>query len=106
METSPSLPVFMDETRVEKSILNHFQQRNANMKIFGGYVMRLAYETAYMSAYLHGSDAIPQFFMLDDITFTSAVEIGTVSKFVATVTYVEPPFVHVEIDVFTVEQKQ
>lgn len=44
--------VWMSETELQSAILVHPQERNIHSKIFGGFLMRLAYETAYSTACL------------------------------------------------------
>ena len=56
------------------------QDRNIHGKLFGGTLMRLAYELAWANAYLL-SGAIPRAQFLDDVHFLLPVDIGTVVEF-------------------------
>lgn len=48
----------MSDTRVNSAQLMHPQERNVHNKVFGGYLMRLAYETAYSTACLFSRSAV------------------------------------------------
>lgn len=56
------------------------QERNIHGKLFGGYLMREAYELAYANAMLFCRGR-PSFVAQDDITFRKPVEIGSVLNF-------------------------
>jgi acyl-coenzyme A thioesterase 9 len=45
--------VFMDETRVSHVEVCHPEMKNVHNKIFGGTLMRYAYETAWATAFMH-----------------------------------------------------
>ncbi|KAF5332044.1 hypothetical protein D9758_016557 [Tetrapyrgos nigripes] len=45
--SSPSQLVSLGDTRVEKCMLMFPQERNVHQKIFGGYLMRMAYEAGF-----------------------------------------------------------
>jgi acyl-coenzyme A thioesterase 9 len=83
------------------------QQRNIHNKIFGGYLMRKAFELAYSTAYLFAGKR-PLFSALGDITFNNAVEIGALLDLRAAVVYTENNDiqVHVTARVHTPEQKK
>ncbi|KAI8611704.1 hypothetical protein BC830DRAFT_1068525, partial [Chytriomyces sp. MP71] len=57
---------WMRDSRVQNITLTFPQDRNLNSSIFGGWLMRLAYEIGYASAYMVTKSAL-QFFALDDI---------------------------------------
>jgi len=38
---------------MEKTLLMHLQDKNLHGKIFGGHVMREAFELGWLNAYLH-----------------------------------------------------
>lgn len=74
--------LFLHESRLEKNILMHYQNQNIHGKIFGGLLMREAYELGYMAALLQGDGTHPTMYYLNDVTFFKPVEIGSATKFV------------------------
>jgi acyl-coenzyme A thioesterase 9 len=101
--TMPSLVtenvMLMSKTRVENSIICQPQQRNMADRIFGGFLMRRAFELAFSSCYLHGGSR-PHFVELERVEFVKPVDIGDLLRLVAHVTYAETepsPIVHVEV---------
>lgn len=65
------------------------QKRNIHNKVFGGYLMRLAFEQAWCSAYIF-SGALPSFIACDDIAFILPVPLGTLVTFDGTLVYSRP----------------
>lgn len=57
------------DTRVEKTVLKHSQDRNIHGKIFGGLLMRESLELAIVCAYKQGQGAMPRIFNVDDVHF-------------------------------------
>ncbi|KAL0575464.1 hypothetical protein V5O48_006499 [Marasmius crinis-equi] len=80
--------VYMSETRVEKCMLMFPQERNVHQKIFGGYLMRLAYEhvgvTANVVDIKTGSEQTT-----NDFRFTWCKEDGKETRKVVPRTYQE-----------------
>lgn len=58
--------------------------RNVHGKIFGGWLMRRAFETAFACGW-RTSGVPPRFLSLSDITFVAPVEIGSLVQFEAQV---------------------
>eukprot|EP01017_Pseudomicrothorax_dubius_P031479 TRINITY_DN4028_c0_g1_i6.p1 TRINITY_DN4028_c0_g1~~TRINITY_DN4028_c0_g1_i6.p1 ORF type:complete len:434 (+),score=51.65 TRINITY_DN4028_c0_g1_i6:124-1425(+) len=90
--------VLMGATRIEKTVLMHSQDKNIHGKVFGGYLMREAYELAWVCAYTYSKGNIPSFNRVDDVVFHAPAEVGSVCKFVATVTFVQSPHVNVLVE--------
>jgi acyl-coenzyme A thioesterase 9 len=78
----------MKDTVIESTYLMQPQQRNIHQKIFGGYILRNAFELAYIAAYSFSKHR-PTFIALDDNAFLKPVEIGSVIKYTATIVYAE-----------------
>ncbi|KAG8679462.1 hypothetical protein FRC09_018954, partial [Ceratobasidium sp. 395] len=78
--------VWMEDTRVEKTLMMFPQKRNVHSKVFGGYLMRLAYEIGYTNAYLF-TRAPLRFLSLDGIAFKKPVPIGSILRLTSTVTH-------------------
>lgn len=62
----------MHKTEQKSLIFCGHQQRNIHNKIFGGYLMRKAFELAFSTSYLFAGK-FPYFSALGDITFNAAV---------------------------------
>jgi acyl-coenzyme A thioesterase 9 len=62
------------------------QDRNVHNKIFGGFLMRLAFELAHSTGYIFAKSKI-SFVALDDILFRLPVSIGSLLSLTSQVTY-------------------
>ncbi|KAK9767739.1 hypothetical protein K7432_002214 [Basidiobolus ranarum] len=82
----PDNMIWMDETLIQSYVLCQPQDRNIQNSIFGGYLMRLAFELAYSNACLF-TKGRPQFLALDDISFKSAVEVGSILSLSSRIVY-------------------
>ncbi|KAE9400877.1 Thioesterase/thiol ester dehydrase-isomerase [Gymnopus androsaceus JB14] len=80
----------MGKTRIEKCMLMFPQERNVHQKIFGGYLMRLAYEGRV------------RFLALDEISFKLPVPIGSILRLTSVVLYDE---IHVGVQANVVDIK-
>ncbi|KAI8801508.1 HotDog domain-containing protein [Cladochytrium replicatum] len=85
-EPKPNDVIWMTDTAKESFTLCMPQDRNIHNFIFGGYLMRLAYELAYVDA-LAFSKSRPYFIALDDIIFRKPVPIGSVLHLKAQIVY-------------------
>ena len=78
------------------------QARNVHGKVFGGYIMRVAYEMAQVTAIVFFGDSmappaaggegcqgggIPTFVADDDVKFVRPIEIGDAMEFSSTIIY-------------------
>ena len=78
----------MSSTAMTSSSMTQPQERNTNGKIFGGSLMRGAYELARTCAYVFGGPGSRPYLIASDvITFLRPVEIGSVIEFRARVVY-------------------
>ncbi len=78
---------FIDQTQIEKTLLMHLQDRNLHGKVFGGYIMREAFELAWLAAYNFGQGEFPEIYHVDDVAFMSPIDIGNIVQFKAKVVY-------------------
>ncbi|QRV94330.1 thioesterase superfamily protein [Ceratobasidium sp. AG-Ba] len=78
--------VWMEDTRLEKTLMMFPQKRNVHSKVFGGYLMRLAFEIGYTNAYLF-TRAPLRFLSLDGIAFKKPVPIGSILRLTSHVTH-------------------
>ncbi|KAG0002032.1 hypothetical protein BGZ80_002781 [Entomortierella chlamydospora] len=67
---------WMADTKMSALHIMQPQDRNIHDKIFGGYLMRLAYELAFSNASVFISSR-PTFLALDEISFRKPVSVGT-----------------------------
>ncbi|THH07251.1 hypothetical protein EW145_g3509 [Phellinidium pouzarii] len=103
--------VWMSDTKLEKTMLMFPQERNVHQKVFGGYLMRLAYEVrsssflfpisvisstrihnlhpqlGFTTAALFSRRRHLRFLSLDGIWFERPVEIGSILRLTAQVTH-------------------
>lgn len=80
---------FMNDTTFTSTLFMQPQYRNRHSyMIFGGYLLRNAFELAYLTAAAFTS-AGPRFVSLDSTTFKAPVPVGSVLSMTATVCYTE-----------------
>ncbi|KAG1758127.1 Thioesterase/thiol ester dehydrase-isomerase [Suillus occidentalis] len=99
--------VWMGETHLEKTMLMFPQERNVHQKVFGGYLMRLAYELGFANASLFTRSHVT-FMSLDSISFAKPVPIGSILRLTSQVLHTTPPgelpaAVHVGVQANVVE---
>jgi acyl-coenzyme A thioesterase 9 len=82
----PADMVWMRDTTLASVVVAMPQDTNIHHKVFGGFLMRKALETAWAAArpFSRGS---PTFVAMDDLTFEHPVEIGSLLRFTAEVNY-------------------
>ncbi|KAI1790562.1 Thioesterase/thiol ester dehydrase-isomerase [Ganoderma leucocontextum] len=91
--------VWMGDTRLEKTMVMFPQERNVHQKIFGGYLMRLAYELGFANSCLFTRGHVT-FLSLDGISFARPVPIGSLLRLTSNVVHSSssddyPALVHV-----------
>ncbi|XP_005110850.1 acyl-coenzyme A thioesterase 9, mitochondrial [Aplysia californica] len=72
----PENTIWMDETKLKSLTVCHPEKRNLYNKIFGGFLMRKAYELAWTNVYFFAKTCPPMCTRVDDIVFLKPVEIG------------------------------
>ncbi len=88
--------IAMDRTRRQSTLVMHPQFRNVHNKIFGGYLMREAFELAWNITYLFCRRR-PQFLSVDHMYFFRPVEIGSILSFTGQVIYTAEKALMVEV---------
>jgi acyl-coenzyme A thioesterase 9 len=77
-----------DETRLQNNMWMHPQFKNIHNKIFGGFLMKSAFELAFITATMYSTDPSKiNFLYLDEIHFIEPVSIGDVVTFGSKVVY-------------------
>ncbi|KAJ3847591.1 Thioesterase/thiol ester dehydrase-isomerase [Lentinula lateritia] len=74
------------QTRIERCMLMFPQERNVHQKIFGGYLMRLAYELGFSNASMFCRSRV-RFLGLDEISFKLPVPIGSILRLNSVILY-------------------
>lgn len=85
--TKENTSVHIEDTQLASVSFMHPQQRNVHMKIFGGYLMRSAYELAYMNALTFANGKPVKFLSLDALSFHLPVSIGAILSLTSRITY-------------------
>jgi len=78
--------ILMSATALQDATLCMPQQRNPAGRIFGGFLMRRAFELGFSSAYLFAG-RMPVFLELDEVTFREPVSVGDLVRFESAVLY-------------------
>jgi acyl-coenzyme A thioesterase 9 len=78
--------VFADETALATNLISFPQDRNLHGKVFGGFLMRQAFEIAWAAGW-RATGELPKFLALDDVVFLAPVETGALLTFEAHVSY-------------------
>jgi len=80
--------IWMENAKLKSCILAMPVHQNIHGKLFGGYIMRKAYELAYANVTtISGTSCISKH--IDDITFSNPVEIGSIFLLNSQVVYTE-----------------
>ncbi|KAF5375348.1 hypothetical protein D9615_008028 [Tricholomella constricta] len=103
--------VWMGNTRLEKCMLMFPQERNVHQKVFGGYLMRLAYELGFTNTSIFTRGPI-RFLSLDGISFARPVPIGSILRLTSQILHTSTPsesqfpmLVHVRVKANVVDVK-
>ena len=91
---------YMKESIVDSTYVMHPQQRNIHHKIFGGELMRISFEMAFICARCYAGTDKCHFYAIDDINFLKPVNIGAIMDFVGTVVYSNGRFIVIQVDVW------
>ena len=81
--------ILMASTKMQNAMIAQPQLRNLHERIFGGFLMRRAFELAFANCYVFGG-ARPRFLEVDDISFDSPVDVGDLLVFNSRVLYTKP----------------
>ncbi|XP_055356668.1 acyl-coenzyme A thioesterase 9, mitochondrial-like [Paramacrobiotus metropolitanus] len=88
VRVKPANTVWMEEAVLKNVHICHPQNRNVHGKIFGGFLMRNAFELAWSNAWLYGGSR-PNVLSVDDIRFKRPVEIGSLLMMSAWLVFTE-----------------
>ncbi|CAO3685941.1 unnamed protein product [Umbelopsis vinacea] len=85
----PKDMVWMEDTRMESNYFMQPQDRNIHNNIFGGYLMRRAYELAFADASLFLKSRCPNLLSMDEVIFRRPVHVGSLLKLTSHIVYAE-----------------
>ncbi|KAJ8550719.1 hypothetical protein K7X08_000089 [Anisodus acutangulus] len=93
--------ILIKDTCLQNSLICQPQQRNIHGRIFGGFLMRRAFELAYTTAYAFAGSA-PCFVEVDHVDFLKPVDVGNFLRLKSCVLYTElenssKPLINVEV---------
>uniref|UniRef100_A0A6I8MXN3 Acyl-CoA thioesterase 9 n=1 Tax=Ornithorhynchus anatinus TaxID=9258 RepID=A0A6I8MXN3_ORNAN len=92
----PPNSVWMENAKLKGLEICHPQERNIFNRIFGGFLMRKAFELAWATACSFGGSR-PFVVAVDDIMFQRPVEIGSLLFLSAQVCYTEGQYIQVRV---------
>ena len=72
----PKNSIWMEDAKLKTIVVCEPENRNPFYKIFGGYIMRKAFDLAWANAYVYGCRR-PSINLMDDILFRAPVDIGS-----------------------------
>ncbi|XP_043928226.1 acyl-coenzyme A thioesterase 9, mitochondrial [Protopterus annectens] len=103
----PPDSVWMEDAKLKGLEICHPQERNIFNRIFGGFLMRKAYELGWANACTYGGSR-PYVVAVDDIMFRKPVEIGSLLYLSSQVCYTENNYMQVRVhtEVFIPETRQ
>lgn len=96
-----SNPVRMRDTLVSSSQIMQMDHRNVHGKMFGGYLMRKAFELAYMCAAKFNKSTNVEFRGFDDVFFCQPVNVGDFWEYNARVVFVATDTLRIRVDART-----
>ncbi|KAL2920771.1 Acyl-coenzyme A thioesterase 9 mitochondrial [Bienertia sinuspersici] len=93
--------ILIRDTCLQSSIVCQPQQRNIHGRIFGGFLMRKAFELAFSTVYTFAG-ASPRFVEVDHVDFVKPVDVGNFLRMKSCVLYTElqnpdRPLINVEV---------
>jgi acyl-coenzyme A thioesterase 9 len=80
--------ILMSQTKMQNALIAQPQFQNLHNRIFGGFLMRRAFELAFANAYVFGGSR-PISKDVDEVTFASPVSVGDLLIFNSRVVYTE-----------------
>ncbi|KAM4047497.1 LOW QUALITY PROTEIN: acyl-coenzyme A thioesterase 9, mitochondrial [Anomaloglossus baeobatrachus] len=92
----PPNSVWMEDAKLKGLEICHPQQRNIFNRIFGGFLMRKAYELGWATACSYGGSR-PYVVAVDDIMFQRPVEIGSLLFLSSQVCYTESNYIQIRV---------
>jgi len=92
----PENSVWMEDAKLKNLIVCQPENRNRFNKIFGGFIMRQAFELAWANTHVYGK-CRPYIVYSDDIWFRKPVEVGSMLYFNSQICYTQDNFVQTRV---------
>ncbi|XP_060231354.1 acyl-coenzyme A thioesterase 9, mitochondrial [Meriones unguiculatus] len=92
----PAKSVWMEDTKLKSLDICHPQERNIFNRIFGGFLMRKAYELGWTTACSFGGSR-PFVVTVDDIMFQKPVEVGSLLFLSSQVCFTQNNYIQVRV---------
>jgi len=80
--------ILMSATTMQNAMIAQPQFQNLHSRIFGGFLLRRAFELAFATAYVFGG-VQPKFLEVDEVSFQSPVDVGDLLVFNSRVVYTD-----------------
>ncbi|KAG2496152.1 hypothetical protein HYH03_005754 [Edaphochlamys debaryana] len=80
--------ILLPHTRQQNTFVCQPQHRNTHGRVFGGFLMRRAFELGFATSYMFGG-ARPSFHKVDEITFARPVDVGDLLRLSSSVLHSE-----------------
>ena len=100
----PENSIWMEDSKLKNLVICQPENRNRFNKIFGGFIMRQAFELAWANAYVYSKE-MPIIEFMDDILFQKPVEIGSLLYFNSQVCYTQDKYVQIRVSAEVVNPK-
>ena len=100
----PEHSEWMEDAKLKNLVICQPEHRNRFNKIFGGFIMRQAFELAWANAYVYSKE-MPIIQYMDDILFQKPVEIGSLLYFNSQVCYTQDKYVQIRVSAEVVDPK-
>ncbi|NXD21571.1 ACOT9 thioesterase, partial [Spelaeornis formosus] len=92
----PPSSVWMEDAKLKGLQICHPEERNIFNRIFGGFLMRKAFELGWATACSYGSSR-PFIVSVDDIMFQKPVEVGSLLLLSGQVCYTEKNYIQIRV---------
>eukprot|EP00825_Cyclidium_porcatum_P026512 TRINITY_DN2852_c0_g1_i3.p1 TRINITY_DN2852_c0_g1~~TRINITY_DN2852_c0_g1_i3.p1 ORF type:complete len:224 (-),score=32.03 TRINITY_DN2852_c0_g1_i3:230-901(-) len=96
---NPNEWLAISATTQQKSLIMHSQDKNIHGNIFGGYLMREAYELGWLAAHMFADREYVKIKHIHDFQFIQPVKIGDIIQFTSRICYVKDNLIDVVVTV-------
>lgn len=96
-EEVPKNVIWMSDTIFKNTVLMHLQNRNIFGKMFGGHIMRIAFELGFIVAQCFMGENNVVFLNVNNIQFVRPVSTGSIMEFSSLVVYSSDNYVVVQV---------
>ena len=103
----PPNSVWMEDSKLKNLIICQPENRNRFNKIFGGFIMRQAFELAWANTNVFGR-CRPYCLHMDDIWFRKPVEVGSMLYYNSQICYTQDHYVQTRVsaEVISLDRKK